>query len=541
MAKDEPPTTRSPGPSAPRHGRRVVARRRLGPRYERVDAVPAAVALDAGGLSDADYDFGDGSDTRDAFVAVVAEIRGRGWPVEVEQCWLNGEWVCYPGPARVGVGRSLPIDGPHEIEELLEALAEEPTGPPQVHLSAPQTLRRNGPGEFDTVIAAELGAEVAVDALGAALRSARWAGLAMLSDDALCAVCGDAYPSRHLLSPDRDAPGVCPACVFDGDLLSLDAAWLAYQLDQLLVDDLAAPAGWAAVATMLAALGSDTFSSQLVVAWKDTGLVYLPMPFWDDAGDSWLWVNATEGPLAALRPGTSTGRLAATIASTYPEARRRVEREFRALTGIRLDWELWTAALAYVVSFDTQARDRAGHRGPWHVLESFEAMPDGWEVDGFVVGAAVDCVRKAFNGLLGLAWDDYLRTDDDPQRRGLAAAVAFADLCEANGWEHVVVNDDETDTTQAISVEAMNQLGSHRLHACWIEHDDGRADFAGARLATNFEPGSMKVDVLGEAQRFVELHGHGTDPANHPYVPERDGSKLEWESRRGWSAGPPSA
>lgn len=204
------------------------------------------------------------SATGGPFMAVVAEIRGRGWPLEVEQCWLDGEWVCYPGPARVGVGRRLPVVG-HDNDVAEDHLGLQPTGPLQVHLSAPQTLRRNGPGEFDTVVPAELGAGAAVDTLGSALRSARWAGLARLADDGFCSVCGDAYPWGHLLSPSQHAPGVCPACIFDGDQLNLDAAYVAYQLDRLLVDDLAAPAGWAGVATLLTALGADNLASQLAV------------------------------------------------------------------------------------------------------------------------------------------------------------------------------------------------------------------------------------------------------------------------------------
>ncbi len=48
----------------------------------------------------------------------------------------------------------------------------------------------------------------------------------------------------------------------------------------------------------------------------------------------------------------------------------------------------------------------------------------------------------------------------------------------------------------------------------------------------------MNVKTLREAKRFVELYGHGTDPAGHPYVPERDGSMLEWETRRAATTGP---
>lgn len=310
------PTPGGRGGSASPPPTSVVARRRLGPRTERVD--PLAVDT----LADDGLDLGDGEDTHDSFLGLVAEIRRRGWPVEVEQCWLDGEWVCYPGPARVGIGHSPRLD--LDDENPLAKLGIEEPGPLRIHLSAPQTLRRNGPGELDMLVGADVGARAAVDELASSLRSARWAGLALLRDDAACSLCNDAYPSAHLLSPHQSASGVgvCPACIFDGDLVDIQPAYVAYQIDQLLLDDLAAPAGWAGVATLLAALGGDNFASGLAVEWENTGMVYLPMPFWDDAGDSWIWINADVGPLRALRPGTSTGRLAGLPAS---EANRLVE------------------------------------------------------------------------------------------------------------------------------------------------------------------------------------------------------------------------
>jgi hypothetical protein len=76
-------------------------------------------------------------------------------------------------------------------------------------------------------------------------------------NDAECAVCGDAYPSAHLLAAaGDDGLRVCPACAFDGDIfLNGDhaTAYLAYQIDRLPDSDLATPAGWAGPAALLAA------------------------------------------------------------------------------------------------------------------------------------------------------------------------------------------------------------------------------------------------------------------------------------------------
>jgi len=48
--------------------------------------------------------------------------------------------------------------------------------------------------------------------------------------------------------------------------LNLDVAEVAHHLDCLLVDDLAAPAGWASVAALFTVLGAHNMTSQLAVA-----------------------------------------------------------------------------------------------------------------------------------------------------------------------------------------------------------------------------------------------------------------------------------
>lgn len=109
--------------------------------------------------------------------------------------------------------------------------------------------------------------------------------------------------------------------------------------------------------------------------------------------------------------------------------------------------------------------------------------------------------------LLGLAWDDYLGTDNDPERRGLGAAFAFADHCEASGWEHVEIDDEEGEASQLVNIEAMNQLGGHRLLARWTEDDDGRGHFVEAALVLPDESEPVAIRTLREANRLVELHG----------------------------------
>lgn len=124
-----------------------------------------------------------------------------------------------------------------------------PTGPgDRPQLDAGDGIRvqasLDGQRPVDDLVAAL--ADLLVDGLAEALRTA--------ADDAACSICGDRYPTQHLLAPTgAGRVAVCPACVFDGDLLhARSTAALAGQLDRLLATDLAAPAGRSAVAALLA-------------------------------------------------------------------------------------------------------------------------------------------------------------------------------------------------------------------------------------------------------------------------------------------------
>lgn len=497
----------------------VLARRRIGPPD---DPGTAPGGTPAPGTGPADI-----TGARQMQLELVEEFRRRGWPVEVERQVVDMARLLYPGPARVGVGRgSARTESMERDEDPDDGEEFDLSAPLEFHLSAP-LLAETGHAGFDEVLTGPMSAAAVADALAALLGNAHRVGTAKAKDTATCTICGDPFPPAHLLAPSADNGPVCPACIFDGDLVATtQVEYLAYQIDRLLIEDLAAPAGWAAVASLLCATGPPGLHKKLGSAWRRGGLYFTPMWAWDDAGAWWIWVSTPTGPLASMAPGASAAHLADNLDRAHPQRRRRAERYFRAITRQRLSPALWMAAVAYVVAFDTQARDRPQRREPWHVLESFDAFPDDWGVEDYLIPAAIDAVRKHYADLLRLGWDDYLHSDSTPERRGLAAAYRFADSCEEGGWEQVKVDDDDDfddglvdEEDVVVRVSASSHMGAYRITATWHEDGDGRAHFVGATFLKHDFTEPMALKTLREAKRLAELYGQRVDPTPQPPQP----------------------
>ena len=125
-----------------------------------------------------------------------------------------------------------------------------------------------------------------------------------------------------------------------------------------------------------------------------------------------------------------------------------------------------------------------------------------------MVGAAVDCVRKGVGALLGLAWEGDVGTGTD-ERPAMTAAFDLADRCEAKGWRHVRVSDEEMGEGPGVSMDASCPANVHHLVVSWHEDDDGAARFAGAGYMEGPE-GHVVRDLvsLDAAKTFVEDHRH---------------------------------
>jgi hypothetical protein len=225
-------------------------------------------------------------------------------------------------------------------------------------------------------------ADLLVDGRAEALRAA--------ADDAACSICGDRYPTEHLLAPTgTERVAVCPACVFDGDLLHAGStAALAGQLDWLLATDLAAPAGWSAVAALLATAAKPGLDRRLQAEWRQAGVVMLPSWWWSSPGDIWIWLppaSIRPHPLDGFGPGAGLAAIVRAVDSAHPHLRQQVRdrlREAHAEAGVEEPADgfaeaIWPAVLAYVVAFTTQAVERPAHRAPLeHVGDSFATFTD---------------------------------------------------------------------------------------------------------------------------------------------------------------------
>ncbi len=320
----------------------------------------------------------------DVRARLIAAFRAAGWPVSADASFDQGEYRCYAGPVTIRVRRDLPtaldVDDPDDPSLDLHH-------PPTVEASAP--LIETGPRAVELALDGALPATDLVCAIHDATGTARATAVAAVTDDDECRICGDPYPAAHLLDPsgDGDLP-VCPACVFDGDLTQPPVpGLLAYQLDELLDSDLAAPAGWAAVVALLACAAGPGLYERLRRLGRRAGTLYLPNAHWADPGQLWLWLPPAAHRPAALRGldvGASLGAVTAAVEEAHPDLAARVNDELRASwleshdgdAPERFTARIWPAVIAYVVTLAGQAADRPAYRPSWHVVESFDALPD---------------------------------------------------------------------------------------------------------------------------------------------------------------------
>src|SRR5512133_2989824 len=195
---------------------------------------------------------------------LVAALRRAGWPVEAERRPDFGEYYSYPGPAWLAVGRRDQFRPLSEDEDPDDPLWVDLTRPPQIRVTVPQLATADG-----VLVQATLEGDHPVDELvtrfAGLLADGRAQAVRTAPDDGACLICGDRYPSEHLLTPTEGVRlVVCPACVFDGDLVPAGfTAALTGQLDRLLATDLAAPSGWSAVAALLASAASPGLGRRL--------------------------------------------------------------------------------------------------------------------------------------------------------------------------------------------------------------------------------------------------------------------------------------
>ncbi|MFF9496544.1 hypothetical protein [Streptomyces flaveolus] len=313
--------------------------------------------------------------TADVQRTAVQAFRGAGWPTESEDFPEGGQWSAYVGPVWSLLSRP---GGDDEDAHPDDAEHHDLTAPPAFTFIAPPISINTGEAMV-VEVPGDTPASQLVSQVSAAVAKARAGEIAKLVDDAPCAVCGDPYPARHLLAPTaaREVT-VCPSCVFDGDLFgAYDPVHLAYDIDHLWFEDLAMPAGWAAVAALLACAGGTAFAERL----HNADALEVPGGHWSDLGQLWIWLppHARPAALDGLGAGAGLTRVVEAVEAAHPDLRERFrtqladELEQDADGRYPLVEQLWPAVIAYAITLAAQEQERPGHRPPWHVLsDSFE-------------------------------------------------------------------------------------------------------------------------------------------------------------------------
>lgn len=241
-----------------------------------------------------------------------------------------------------------------------------------------------------------------------------------------CPICGDRYPEHHLLKNSPSAPPVCPACIFDGDQpYRTDLPYLAVALDQLLHDDLAAPAGWDAVAAVLSLTCGPNLGTRLERELKERGGWPIVMERWGaPLTRSWIWLPPSAHRHEAFKhlgAGATAAALVDAVDRYAPGAQTAAKALCRAAE-VRWRPALWPCAVAYAVAFSTQGHERDRHRRPLHVVHSlsdglsqtmkpFAVTGDASNVE---YGLEELLTHQLFPMLLGHRVDEE---PDDPRRR----------------------------------------------------------------------------------------------------------------------------
>ncbi|MFD6334239.1 hypothetical protein ACFWGI_32290 [Streptomyces niveus] len=347
---------------------------------------------------------------KDYLKALVAEFRLLGWGAGRQEPEVDcfGLTV-YAGPVAglsLSVGRA---DDDADGDEL------DPDDPAQCDLAKPLYLMSMCPSGNATVEDFEDGlADCSTEAVHVTARRMdtelgktrlrRVRGADEVST-APCPICGDRYPEHHLLKNSASAVPVCPACVFDGDqAYRTDLPYLAVKLDRLLHDDLAAPAGWDAVAAVLALTCGPNLGTRLdrELKLRNRGGWPFVMERWGEPLQrSWIWLPPPAHRHKAFKhlgAGAALTALVDAVDRHDPTARAAAKALCRD-SGVRWRDSLWPAAIAYAVSFTTQGHERDRHRTPFHVVHS---LGDGLEqtMRPFAVTGAASNVEDGVEAIL---------------------------------------------------------------------------------------------------------------------------------------------
>lgn len=360
------------------------------------------------------------TDLSAAFVAA-------GWPVHVDHA-AEAPYILAAGPAWVEIAPASLLPEHPPVEESAEELVVRfsPHGP------VDQQVRETRPVRGQT-------APALVAVFGEALRDARSRAIASAADDTACTVCGAAFPDFHLMRPRAFRRAiVCPSCVFDEALEERGPAQtplLLAQLEMAPAGEGGLPAGWAAVAVLLALVADPDDLQQGQRRVHDQDWPIAAGQHGTDPLQRWTWLPDTPPPaLAELAVGARLGAIVEAVDAAHPGLRDLAVDAYeqenadpdepsgddrRAAMTLLLE-HLWPAVLAYAVSMPAQAIERAGHQHPLDTGIPFELLYQhaaaGLAGKLWHGAALLDSAIGTVASALGL-WAPRPSQGDDPEDR----------------------------------------------------------------------------------------------------------------------------
>lgn len=292
--------------------------------------------------------------------AIMDHLHALGWPAAAcEPC--DDRWRADYGP--VALEARCDDGDPRGSKAPARLIVVTPPAPDGVHLGIKAFAGDESPKRIAVRVDAELAA-----ARGRCVQGVE------TNSTTPCPICADRYPAHHLLATSPEGTPVCSACAWDGDnQWRADLPYLAAQIDELLNQDLAAPAGWSAVAAVLALTCGANLGRRLQRELDRRGEGQIATPRWDEPLDrSWLWLAPRERRHAAFAGLGAAASVAAITEAlerydpTLPQRARRVCQQEQ----VRWRPALWPAACAYALAFTTQSLERDRHRKPVHLVDS---------------------------------------------------------------------------------------------------------------------------------------------------------------------------
>lgn len=315
---------------------------------------------------------------------LAAAITKAGWTNSNEGLH-EGTYTQYPALSNLYVSRThdggshfhgLDPDDPYEFD-----LAT----PPEVVFTTPFIEEDATPAVGEVTIPGHLPTEEILKKVERTLRSTRAESIRRSHLNAECVICGSSYPERHLIEilyeKGRAPYRTCPACVFDPDIARFNPAVISYFINELLLTDTGAPAGWSAVVALLTTLARDG-ERTIKDLWVERGITLSePGAMWSDPAATWIWLPPKTVRPKSLRrfgAGAPLAKIVEALEAEFPNLQADTERyatedeEEPGRQWIEPLPELWPVTVAYAIAFTTEAHERHPERSPWHVTGSLE-------------------------------------------------------------------------------------------------------------------------------------------------------------------------